>query len=401
MGFGRKLAQLTSGIFGRGSLRDDAGAPPQWYTDTLEDRCLGVVLSGGGARAAYQAGALRALSLHFDQPIQVLMGSSVGAINCLILGSALRQGNEFAISEIERLWQNRTYQNTFADSPSLRFFKSIRVAILQLLSPGPKPSSSALFDPSPMLADIDNMIRDNGGLAVTHWPKTLKAIGVMTTVEGPERKPLVFVGTRAAIDKKYLVGAAFDVYRVEELSGKHGMASAALPTILPPVELNTDSGAVKLVDGGISHNVPVDPALRFGARQVVIVDVSGRDYWLRRFGAPQDTRPAWEVPSGTDTFCLRPPAHFSVRCKEPLGPLLKEAIGTSRGRFMRSLGPVWPLFTLLRTKLGEEVAYEVMSYVALDREFIDAVIERGFEETNYFLENRGGLKFSKRSWWSR
>jgi predicted acylesterase/phospholipase RssA len=150
---------------------------------------------------------------------------------------------------------------------------------------------------------------------------------------------------------------------------------------MPAVDIDTENGSVRLVDGGISNNVPIDPAVRLGADRVYAIDISGRNWWLDRYGEPQDTRPTWEVPAGPDTFCLRPPDTFVFRCQKPLGPLLKEAVGSSTRRFIAAAGPVWPLFTLLKKRLGEEVAYESMTYVALDQEYLQGLIERGYSET--------------------
>jgi predicted acylesterase/phospholipase RssA len=150
-----------------------------------------------------------------------------------------------------------------------------------------------------------------------------------------------------------------------------------------------------LVDGGISQNVPVDPAVRLGAHRVIVIDISGRSWWLDRYGEAHDTRPTWEVPAEAETFCLRPPETIVFKNKLPLGPLLKEAVGSSTTKFISAVGPVWPLFSLLRNKLGEEVAYETMSYVALDREYIQGLLERGFNETNQALKHKVELEFKQ------
>jgi hypothetical protein len=47
---------------------------------------------------------------------------------------------------------------------------------------------------------------------------------------------------------------------------------------------------------------------------------------------------------------------------------------------------VWPLFSILKKKLGEEVAYESMTYVALDPEYLQGLIELGYSETVMTLE---------------
>jgi hypothetical protein len=52
------------------------------------------------------------------------------------------------------------------------------------------------------------------------------------------------------------------------------------------------------------------------------------------------------------------------------------------------------VFSLLKKKLGEEVAYEVMSYVALDPDYIGALIEAGYQDTLQLLKNKSELEFA-------
>jgi hypothetical protein len=215
----------------------------------------------------------------------------------------------------------------------------------------------------------------------------------MTTIEGVQRKPLLFLSSHHELSPEELKGASFEMCYVQELTAKHGFASAALPSILPPVELDTDAGRVRLVDGGISQNVPVDPAVRLGAHRIIVIDISGRTWWFDRYGEPHDTRPSWEVPAGEDTFCFRPPQTLTIRNTRGFGPLLKQAVGSSRKRFTDSCGALWPLFTLVKAKLGEELAYEVMSYVALDPEYLNALMEVGYHDTVALMKRRARHKF--------
>lgn len=359
---------------------------------------IGIVLSGGGARAAYQVGALRALIPYFNQHnhhVSVLVGSSIGAVNIVVLASGLKHGFDHAIGQLEEMWRERTYRNSFSGHPSMAFLRSIKMAALQYLSPGPNPSAGALFDPTPLMNRVDGTVQQNGGTSPDARDPHLRSVAVMTTVEGTTRRPLLFVSTHKKLDEAVLYGASFDIHYVPELTAKHGFASAALPAVLPPIQLDTDHGRVTLVDGGISQNVPVDPAVRLGAEKVILVDISGRDWWLKRYHEPPDTRPKWEVPAGLSTFCLRPPDTFIVRNQQPLGPILKDIVGRKQTRFISAVGPTWPIYTLLRKKLGEDVAFETMTYVALDPEFLHAIIERGYDETRELLRNHVEPSFAR------
>lgn len=357
---------------------------------------IGIVLSGGGARAAYQVGALRALIPYFKQSqdqISVVIGSSIGAINGLVLSAGLKTGVEPAVEQLELMWRERTFRNTFHGTPSGAFMRAIKLAFLQYRSPGPNASSMAVFDPTPLMERVDRAISEFGGLSPEGRHPSLQAVGVMTTMEGVERKPMLFLSSHKRLDPELLSGASFEICYVDNLGAKHGFASAALPSVLPPVELDTEHGKVRLVDGGISQNIPVDPAVRFGAQRVIVVDISGRSWWLDRYGESHDTRPSWEVPAALKTFCMRPPDTFVIKPPKSLGPLLRAAVNSSTRKFIAAVGPVWPVFQLLKKKLGEEVAFEVMSYVALDSDYLGALIEAGHNETMLHLKNRTQVEF--------
>lgn len=347
-------------------------------------RPVGIVLSGGGSRAAFQIGALRALTPYLKRPsnsISVIIGSSIGAINGLLIGACLKEGIDNAIHQTEELWRERTFKNTFKGSPSAAFLRAIRMAVVQYMAPGPKPTSDAIFDPSPLMERVDSVLQAHGGLGPNSRIATLESIAVMTTAEGTKRRPLLFLSSHKKIEPEILQGASFEVFYLEELSAKHGFASAALPSVLPPVEIDTDQGKIRLVDGGISQNVPIDPAVRLGAERIISIDISGRDWWLTRYGEPHDKRPDWELLAGEHTFCMRPPETFYVRPIKPLGPLLRDCVKSSTKKFIAAVGPVWPVFSLLKNKLGEDVAYETMSYVALDPDYLSGLLEQGYNDT--------------------
>jgi predicted acylesterase/phospholipase RssA len=361
---------------------------------------LGLVLSGGGVRAAYQAGALKALIPYLEKhpdKISIIVGSSIGSVNGLVFAACMDEGLDHATMELQKLWRCRTFRNTFAGSPSSAFFRAIRMAFLQYMSPGPSPTKDAIFDPSPLMREVDSVLVKHGGLNPTRRAPNIEAVGVMTTVEATERKPLLFLSSHKDIPSHRMVGATFEAYHVEELTARHGFASAALPSVLPPVEIDTHDGKFHLVDGGISQNVPVDPVVRLGAERVIILDISGRAFWLDQYNEAHDSRPSWEVPAGMETFCMRPPETFIIRNQKPFGPILKEALSGSTKKFIAALGPTWPVFRLLKNKLGEALAYEVMTYVALDPDYIHGLIEQGYQEAKAKLAQHRSLHFEHHS----
>jgi predicted acylesterase/phospholipase RssA len=359
-----------------GGLRGDSGG------------LLGVVLSGGGSRTAYQVGALRALAKKIqeeDDRISIIVGSSIGAVNTVVLSSCLEYGLDQAVAALESLWRERTFKNTFAGSPSRAFLRAIQVALLRYSSPGPIATSLAIFNPAPLRDRIDSVIKQFQTSPKDSFARP-QASAVMVTVEGKERRPLLFVSAPHTIDNSRLRGANFSVSYIPTLTAAHGLASAALPSVLPPVELDIDAGRIRLVDGGICDNVPVDPAVRLGADRVITIDASGRRWWFDHYKEPHDTKPTWEVAALESTFCLCPAGTFEIMNGSGLGQVLKQAVGRSSRDFISALGPTWPIFKILQHKMGEMLAYEVMSYVALHPGYFEALIELGYQETLTRLE---------------
>lgn len=352
---------------------------------------LGIVLSGGGSRGAYQVGVLRALAKVLDpkhDQIRIIVGSSVGAMNGVVLGGCLRLGMSESVSFLDSLWRERTFRNTFRGSPSRAFLKAIQVALLRYSSPGPVATSVAVFDPAPLRERIDSVLQtatENGQLP--YLSDCVHAVGVMATIEGKARRPVVFANARARVPENEMAGATFSISYVDRLSGAHALASAALPSILPPVQLNVAEEQVRLVDGGISDNFPVDPAVRLGASRIITIDTSGRRWWFDHYREPHDTRPTWEVLAEEQTFCMRPLGGFEIVNNGGLGPILRATAGRSNKDFIAALGPTWPIFRILKHKLGEELAYEVLSYVALHPSYFEALLDQGFRDTEEKLRN--------------
>jgi predicted acylesterase/phospholipase RssA len=378
-------------------VKQSNDSPAMGVPKTLSgSNSVGLVLSGGGSRAAYQVGALKALAPFLESTkskISVVVGSSIGAVNGIVLGACLKHGISRGVEELEGVWRQRTYRNTFNGSPSMAFLRALKVAFLKYSSPNPDATRLSIFDPEPLRKHMDQVIDANGGLSIENRDPDLNAVAVMTTIEGKQRRPLLFLSARKKIEPELLRGASFDVQYVETLSAKHGLASAALPSVLPPVDLDVDGGKVTLVDGGISINIPVDPAVRLGADRCIVIDISGREWWLKKYGQASDSRPDWEVQPGHDTFCLRPPETFVMKNQNPLGPTLKASVAGSTRSFIQALGPTWPIFSLLKRKMGEDLAYEVMSYVALHPDYLSALIEQGYNETMSVLKNSNAIRF--------
>src|SRR5262245_61905477 len=94
-------------------------------TPRLGRPCLGLVLTGGGARSAYQVGVLRALAEICPRgrsPFQVIVGTSAGAVAASVLASEAVHWRR-AIAGLEQVWANFQASQVFRVDP-LHMFRS-------------------------------------------------------------------------------------------------------------------------------------------------------------------------------------------------------------------------------------------------------------------------------------
>lgn len=229
---------------------------------------LGLVMGGGGARAAYQVGFLRCLARHFPRlDIPYITGVSAGAINAALLAS--HHGTFLqAVQELSHLWGNLTVQDVFkVDARSLA--SSSMRWVRQLTSGGHvggKRQVRGLVDTQPMRAYLTEVLHAvDGELTGVRYNLDrgrLKALAISTTS----------YSTGASVT--WLQGRGIEqwqrpqrVTRTATITIEHIMASAALPLLFPAVRL----GDSWYGDGGIRLTAPLSPALHLGARRIMAI----------------------------------------------------------------------------------------------------------------------------------
>lgn len=228
----------------------------------------GLILSGGGARAAYQVGVLGAIAdLLGDRgrnPFPVIVGTSAGAINAVGLAcGALHFAG--AVQRLTQVWKDFHCHDVFrSDWPGVlrqasRFFGH------SMLGMG-RDLPVALLDSSP-LGQLLGREMDFSGIAAAVRMRQLRAVAV--TAFGYESgQAVTFYQGRATIDPWFRhrrVGVP------TRLCLEHLLASAAIPLIFPPVKVNREYFG----DGAVRQQAPISPALHLGASRVLVVGVSG------------------------------------------------------------------------------------------------------------------------------
>ncbi|BAN47021.1 patatin-like phospholipase family protein [Metapseudomonas resinovorans] len=229
----------------------------------------GLILSGGGSRAAYQVGVLGAIADLLPDaacnPFPVIVGTSAGAVNAVGLACGALHFSQ-AVRRLNSVWQGfRCGQIYRSDWPGV-LRQSSRFLGNSLLGLGGHDLPVALLDNAP-LRDLLTRELDFSGISAAVRTRHLRAVAV--TAFGYESgQAVTFYQGRATIDPWYRhrrVGVP------TRLGVEHLMASAAIPLLFPPVRL----GREYFGDGAVRQTAPISPALHLGASRVLVVGVSG------------------------------------------------------------------------------------------------------------------------------
>ncbi|TBU90586.1 patatin-like phospholipase family protein [Phytopseudomonas dryadis] len=242
----------------------------------------GLILSGGGARAAYQVGVLAAIADLLPDatrnPFPVIVGTSAGAINAVGLACGALHFSE-AVRRLGTVWRSfHTHQVYRSDWPGVLRQASRFVGHSLLGLGGQVPV--ALLDSSP-LAELLARELDFTGIAAAVRQRQLRAVAV-TAFGYESAQAVTFYQGRAAIDPWFRhrrVGVP------TRLALPHLLASASIPLIFPPVKINREYFG----DGAVRQTAPISPALHLGATRVLVVGVSGNP--LGEQAAAESLRP--------------------------------------------------------------------------------------------------------------
>jgi len=227
------------------------------------DQPLALVLSGGGARGAYEAGVLR-YALGKLAPRrgpsaipQIFCGTSVGAINACAL-AARAELPDLGVRLLADRWESLRLEDVFklgwGDLTSIARWlvgKPVVDGVTSLLDAGPLAVLVREFVP---WRALHQNVADGRVRAVT-----LSATDVETG------HTIIFV--ESATDHALYSTDASVEYVSTRLKPQHALASAAIPIIFPTVRV----GGRLFVDGSVRQNTPISPAIRMGCERVLVI----------------------------------------------------------------------------------------------------------------------------------
>lgn len=227
-----------------------------------------LILTGGGARAAYQVGVLKAirelLPLPERNPFPILCGTSAGAVNAATL-AVFSDNFDAAVGNLLEVWENFRVHHVYRSDPVGVARGGARwLAAIMLLA---RSSPVSLLDNSPLQGVVSRTL-DFGRIQENIDKGCLYAVSITCSGYTSGQSVSFYQGGPGteAWERTQRVGAAMPI-RVEHL-----MASSALPFIFPAVKINREFFG----DGSMRQTAPISPALHLGADKVLVVGTAGQ-----------------------------------------------------------------------------------------------------------------------------
>jgi NTE family protein len=252
------------------------------------ENALGLVMTGGGARGAYQAGVLKRIGeikrvQTHGNPFPIIGGSSAGAIN----GSAIAAGSDnvaLATKLLARGWSDIRPSDVFRCDVLSQAHNSLTwildLSFGALLGGG---NARSLLDATPLRHFLSEHIRCDrihNNIKRGH----LYALAISATNYNSGKSYLFIQGMKG----HPMWNRSRRVTLATRITVDHVCASAAIPLVFQPVKLKAARGTAFFGDGCVRLQQPLSPVIRLGARKIFAIGV--RDENLTHQKEPADQK---------------------------------------------------------------------------------------------------------------
>lgn len=250
------------------------GPAPIEEQPAADEPRIAIVLSGGGARGAYEAGVLSFLMEELPKRLgrrpafDIVSGSSVGAIHACYWTATLHEDDEARAARLAAVWDSLSIERVYG----LRLTDLVRIPSRLLGAPfwGAPAAGGRLPDRLPGLLDtsaLEKLVLD-----MIPWQqlrpniRASRSVLCVSCTEIASGRAVVFVDGQR-VNLKPWEYDPYVVARASPIGALHTLASAAIPLLFPAVRI----GRHFYCDGGLRLNTPLSPALRLGADRVLLV----------------------------------------------------------------------------------------------------------------------------------
>jgi len=226
---------------------------------------IGLILTGGGARAAYQVGFLRAVSHMLPRgtpnPFQIICGTSAGAVNAAVMAAGATDFHR-AVRRLMLVWKYFHADQVYRSDVLSVISTGSKWLGAMLLGGLGRNNPTSLLDNSP-LAQLLRRYLDFNGIRSSIEAGALYALSVTASGYTSGQSVSFFQGVPglAGWQRARRIGVP------EMIDIDHLMASSALPFIFPAVPLRREFFG----DGSMRQIAPISPALHLGADRVIVI----------------------------------------------------------------------------------------------------------------------------------
>jgi NTE family protein len=228
---------------------------------------VGLILTGGGARAAYQVGVLQAIAAMLPEktrnPFPVICGTSAGAVNAASLALSARNFHE-GVRLLSAVWENAHVSQAYRSDPIGVFGNVARLLSSLLFSGLAKRTPVSMLDSSPLSQLLERSLPLRG-IQRSIEAGALHALGITAWGYTSSQSVTFYQGVEniAPWKRERRIGIA------AHIGVEHLMASSAIPVLFPAIRVNREYFG----DGSMRQLAPISPALHLGAERVLVIGV--------------------------------------------------------------------------------------------------------------------------------
>ncbi|HCN91320.1 MAG TPA: Patatin [Oxalobacteraceae bacterium] len=242
-----------------------------------EKQKIGLILTGGGARAAYQVGVLQAVSSLLCEagwpvarnPYDIICGTSAGAINATALACHADNFGE-GMEKLLHVWENFTAEQVYrADSLGVMRSGAKWLSLLSfgwLLRKWHANPPTSLLDNTPLVTLLNRML-NFPRLDAALMDGSLHALAV-TASSYTAGQNITFYQTEAVIEPWIRMQR---IAMQSQIGVEHLLASSAIPLIFPATPIYCNGGREYFGDGSMRQLAPISPAIHLGADKVLVI----------------------------------------------------------------------------------------------------------------------------------
>jgi NTE family protein len=227
---------------------------------------VGLVLTGGGARSAYQVGVLRALAEILPDernPFPVIVGTSAGAVAASVLAAGASQWRE-AVHRLYDVWANFEIEQVFRSDPAAMLTAGARWTFAALTGGSLVRTPRSLLDNAPLRELLSARVH-LGPVSAQIDAGHLRALALCSTSYATGQSTAWFAAHESIAPWQRASRRGLRAL----LGINHLMASTAIPLLFPAVIL----GEEYFGDGAMRQIAPLSPAIHLGADRLFVIGV--------------------------------------------------------------------------------------------------------------------------------